>query len=580
MSDNSSSLPHGFFDYVGENAELRREIYNEFIKTGKSFGMDNVHLCPIGYESTFTKMGTINRETVYPFKDNGGRELMLSADSLSSMTRMFRNLMNSAGTLKGRYVGKSEIFRNRRKKYRNWSHLIGTYFNESNELAGDISIILFAKTFMEKYYKNIKFTINDYGILNEVFKNCNLSQEQGYELLYRMYTKKEESDFEEYGEASKILRDIDKISSEHTNCQDKLNAMSQKYDFLQERIEILKRYCDILEKNGVNFDLIFGSYKAIEYHSGLYFYVRDNFRNCNIADGGGYHRSVNELDSRIQMCHSFACSLEDIVTHVLREKEETITKDDTLYVLKLDASDQFFYEVCEHLRTLGYNVNDIWVEENFKKVLSKLPRDCKKVFVGSQEESTKRVSIKDGKECKEISLNSQSVSESKISYSYEENGKNYIIIPVTYEYDNENNTIKHCTKVIFPTGESKVYKTMNNPYRAYNYAHTGESTDPFIPLMHPKFDTIEYISNFVESSGAKTFRIIPAESGVIPQQFSKELIDFLREENLSIIIDTQGQPEINGLADISEWSEFLISNNITGTLQNNNILQRKEIEDR
>ena len=70
MSDNSSSLPHGFFDYVGENAELRREIYNEFIKTGKSFGMDDVHLCPIGYESTFTRTGTINRETVYPFKDN------------------------------------------------------------------------------------------------------------------------------------------------------------------------------------------------------------------------------------------------------------------------------------------------------------------------------------------------------------------------------------------------------------------------------------------------------------------------------------------------------------------------------
>lgn len=580
MSDNSSSLPHGFFDYVGENAELRREIYNEFIRIGKSFGMDNVHLCPIGYESTFTRMGTINRETVYPFKDNGERELMLSADSLSSMTRMFRNLMNSAGTLKGRYVGKSEIFRNRRKKYRNWSHLIGTYFNESNELAGDISIILFAKTFMEKYYKNIKFAINDYGILNEVFKECNISEEQGYEMLYRMYTKKEESNFEEYGEASIILRDIDKISNENPNFQDKLNLMAQKYDFLRERISILKRYCDILEKNDVNFDLVFGSYKAIEYHSGLYFYVRDDFRNCNIADGGGYHRSVNEVDSRIQMCHSFACSLEDIVTYVLREKEGTISKDDTLYVLKLDASDEFFYIVCEYLRKLGYNVNDIWVEDNLKKVLSKLPRDCKKTFVGRQEEDTQKLSIKDGKESKEITLNSQSVSESKISYSYEENGKSYTIIPVTYEYDSENNTIKHRTKVIFPSGEAKAYKTMNNPYRAYNYAHLGETTEPFIPLMHPKFDTIEYISNFVESSGAKTFRIFPAESGVIPQQFSKELIDFLREENLSIIIDTQGQHEINGLADISEWSEFLISNNITGTLQNNNILQRKEIEDR
>ena len=580
MSDNSSSLPHGFFDYVGENAELRREIYNEFINTGKSFGMDNVHLCPIGYESTFTRMGTINIETVYPFKDNGGRDLMLSADSLSSMTRMFRNLMNSAGTLKGRYVGKSEIFRNRRKKYRNWSHLIGTYFNESNELAGDISIILFAKTFMEKYYKNIKFIINDYGILNEVFKASNITSKQGYEMLYRMYTKKEESDFAEYGEASKIIRDIDEISTAHPDYKEKLEAIAQKYDFLQGRVDTLKRYCNVLEKNGVNFDFVFGAYKAIEYHSGLYFYVRDDVRNCNIADGGGYHKSVNEVDNRIEMCHSFACSLEDIVTYVLREKEDSVTKkDDLVYALKLDASDEFFYRVCEHLRKLGCNVKDIWAEENLKKILSKLPRDCKKAFVGSKEEMTQRVSIKAGKKCTEINLNDHNEPERKISYSYEEAGKSYTIIPITYEYDSENNVIKHCTKVVLPTGETKSYKTMRNPYRAYNYAHIGDQNENFMPIMHPKFDTIDYLKTFIEATSLKSFRILPYESGIVPQQFSEELVEFLRQENIFIVVDVQDYVKGINFVRTEEWRNFLNNNKVNGILQNN-LLERNEIEGR
>lgn len=403
IDDNSSALPHGFFDYEGENAELRRIIYNEFIDTAKSFGMRSVHLCPLGYESTFTRMGTINKETVYPFKDHGGRNLMLSADSLSSMTRMFRNLMNSVGTLKGRYVGKSEIFRNRRKKYRNWSHLIGTYFNEPNELSGDISIILFAKEFMEKFYKSIKFTINDYGILNEVFRASNISTEQGYEMLYRMYTKKEKIDSEEYSKASKIIKDIEEISNMYPDYQEKFDIMAQKYNFLQNRVNILKRYCSILKNNVVNFDFVFSNYKAIEYHSGIYFYVKDDVRNCKIADGGGYHRSVNNVDTRIKMCHSFACSLEDIVTHVLRERKSlTSQKENLIYVLKLDSSDNFFYKVCKYLRELGYNINDILTEENLKKILSKLPHGSKKVFVGGKEELERKILIKDGKKCTEI----------------------------------------------------------------------------------------------------------------------------------------------------------------------------------
>lgn len=581
MNDNSSSLPHGFFDYVGENAELRREIYNEFINVGESFGMKNVHLCPIGYENTFTNMGTINKETVYPFKDNGGRDLMLSADSLSSMTRMFRNLMNSAGTLKGRYVGKSEIFRNRRKKYKNWSHLIGTYFNESNELAGDISIILFAKTFMEKYYKNIKFTINDYGILNEVFKASNITSDQGYEMLYRMYTKKEEVDFTEYGDASKIIREIDEISSIYHNHNEKLDAIAQKYDFLQARVDTLKRYCNVLKKNGVNFDFVFGDYKAIEYHSGLYFYVKDDVRNCNIADGGGYHRSVNEVDNRIKMCHSFACSLEDIVTHVLREKEDSVPqKDNTVYALKLDASDEFFYKVCEHLRKIGYNVNDIWVEENLKKILSKLPRDCKKAFVGGQEELERSISIKSGNEYKQINLDNSDELKKKISYSYEENGKSYTIIPVVYEYDRKSDVFKYYTKVILPTGEIKLYKPMKNPYRAYNYANIGGANKDFTPIMHPNFDTVEYLKNFLEASSSKSFKILPDQSGVVPQQFSEELIDFLKKENISIIIDIQNLDKIGTTTPMDEWRKFFCHNNINGILQQKDMLEMSDTEER
>lgn len=579
MNDNSSSLPHGFFDYVGENAELRREIYNEFIKIGKSFGMDDVHLCPIGYESTFTKMGTINEETVYPFKDNGGRDLMLSADSLSSMTRMFRNLMNSARTLKGRYVGKSEIFRNRRKKYRNWSHLIGTYFNESNELAGDISIILFAKTFLEKYYKSIKFNINDYGILNEVFKESNITPEQGYEMLYRMYTKKEESDFAEYGEASQIIRDIDEIAIANPDYKEKLDAIAKKYEFLQPRVNILKRYCNVIEKNGVNFDFVFGNYRAIEYHSGLYFYVRDDVRNCNIADGGGYHRSVNKVDNRIKLCHSFACSLEDIVTHVLREKESNTKKNNSVYALKLDASDEFFYRVCEYLRKLGYNVNDIWAEENVKKVLSKLPRDYKKVFIGSQEEESQRISIKGENQYTEINLNDNNEFKREIAYSYKKDGKIYKIIPITYKYDSENKEIKHCTKVILPTGEAKLYKAMSNPYRSYNYAHAGEQNENFIPIMHPKFDTIDYLRTFIESTNLKSFRIFPYESGVVPQQFSDELIEFLRQENIFIVIDVEDYTKGREFIKSDEWENFLHNNKVSGTVYIS-LLERNDVERR
>lgn len=393
--DGSFKLPNGFFDYVGEPAELMESVSQEFIQLGKLFGFQVANLCAVGFEENFTQFGTAAIDRTYSFHDPGGRKLMLCADSLAASLRAFRNILHNNQTQSMRLMSRVSIFRNRRLKYRNWSHLVCNIFNEEIGLGPELLLTNFANDFLKKYYKDITFWIYDFELFEILFKEFHVSHEDGKHLLYLIYTKKDLGLAKEKFDNNLVdaIIDIEKLGLSSEDYKHSFNLIVSKYPFLSERLEYLSLFLNFVQNSNIPFRFKWDAYRAIEYHSGLAFCVYDNESGVLIADGGGYHCMVNSLDSSIFSCYSFACSLESIVEHVLSKDPSIKAKSELCNTANLDASMNFFIETCEFLRKLGIPVKEYWSIVSLKKFLRKLDASESYCVVGSFEESTRVVKI-------------------------------------------------------------------------------------------------------------------------------------------------------------------------------------------
>jgi histidyl-tRNA synthetase len=174
--DRSKDLPRGFYDHTGKIAEKMRMVVDDFYRCGKLYGFEWMDLSLVGYQETFLAFGSAAHNRGYRFTDRGGRKLMLCADSLATSLRVYRKKLDESGVNVMRLMGRVQVFRHRKRKYRNWSHLVLSAFNEDNALIISLVLINFANDFLTHYYSHIKYTLYFYGIYEKVFEAHEVSQ--------------------------------------------------------------------------------------------------------------------------------------------------------------------------------------------------------------------------------------------------------------------------------------------------------------------------------------------------------------------------------------------------------------------
>lgn len=376
--DRSKELPNGFYDYAGVEAEKRRIVTDDFREVGKLYGFDWADPSPVGYEETYLSFGSAAIDRGYQFEDPGGRKLMLCADSLATALRIHRKVTEANAGKTSRIMGEFPVFRNRRKKYRNWSHLSVSMFNETDNFQSNMVLVNFFNDFAKPYYPEMKYDIYFYDVFEQVFKKEGISKDQGWEALYNVNKGNTK------GDAEAVVMDIFNTCGQSDNWRFQFHYLEKKYPYLKELLNNHKKYLNILEKKGLDYSVKWEDGKAIEYSSGTCFLVYDKSSGKRIADGGSYEASANKMDKNIKNCFSLACSLHDFT-----EKVDLNEKDfNKHYFLKKDCSDDFFTDSCQYVRDV-MRIPVIEIDASKKKlneVLCGLPKEAKYSVIGRNEE--------------------------------------------------------------------------------------------------------------------------------------------------------------------------------------------------
>ena len=384
--DKSKELPHGFFDYVGEPAEKMLMVINEFHRTGNLYGFDWMDLSHVGYEETYLEFGSAARDRGYCFTDSGGRKLMLCADSLAASLRAYRKQVEASRGQTARLMGRVEVFRHRKKKYRNWSHLVFSMFNEKNIASANTVLVTFANDFLLRYYPEIRYTFFFYDIYEKVFEHFGISIDEGFNALYEMYELgRRNTDLSSH----QLINRIETICVSQEGIYQTLVALEVEFPFLKCTVDEINDYLKILSLLRLDYTVSWTNFRAIEYSSGICFIVTDLTTGGRIADGGAYHRVVNQIDPTILNCFSFACLLEDIALNKMVKPE----MNPVFYIIKLDCSSYFFALASASLRKRGIPVIETAADKKLSRVIASLPAKSKYSVIGQMEEQNGRIEI-------------------------------------------------------------------------------------------------------------------------------------------------------------------------------------------
>ena len=130
----------------------------------------------------------------------------------------------------------------------------------------------------------------------------------------------------------------------------------------------------------------------------------------------------------------------------------------------------------------------------------------------------------------------------------------------------------------------------NNPYKIVNSSLFFETCKYdnlfFIPLLHPLNDTKSYLEWYYNNYHPIAFKIHGIGSRTCAGQMSGEVIEFLREKNIPLIIHSDYVKEENNtrLKDLRIgnmallWAKFLIDNNLKGTINHAASFDKKVFE--
>lgn len=376
-------LPNGFYDYVDNEVEKREKVYQEFLEVVKCYHFQKVKASVVGYADDFLSFGTAAQNRSYCFGGALKDKYMLGSDSLATMLRIYKNKFISKGAV--RLVGIIPVFRHRKKKYKNWDHLIYTMINEKNDIYNDYLIIHLANKFLEKYYDNLLFTINFYGFFELAANEYGVERDKIFDLLYQRYILKKDYQEITFTQQNilRFIQSLERLEEVSYTSVEALDYIGELYPFTEKLVEQYIQYIQLLNRDKISYVISWINYCSVEYCSGIAFQVFVDERSRKMGDGGGYHYMAHKSIDSIETCYSFATSLEFMIETCRIECATHLI----LYVIKEDCSILFFQQICKQLRIHGYEVHEVIGNESLRKKLSKLPKHSSYCVVGSIEET-------------------------------------------------------------------------------------------------------------------------------------------------------------------------------------------------
>lgn len=378
--DYRYKLPKGFFDYIGNDGKKQYNVLKHFFKTGSIYDFEFASLSDVGCSDSYINFGSAALGRSYKFDINKDYSLMLASDSLASTVRAYS--ANGSYSNK-RMMSNTAIFRHRKKKFRRWHHMIYTMFNESDELNASITNILLTNQFLSRYYTTLIYNHSLYGIFDAAAEYFQISNKDMKDCMYNYYCGEYNQDY-----VYNFISNIEKIGITSVNFTEAFSKINDKYPFEANTLKRYTEYFSIIEKEKIKYKIVWDSYHAIEYSSDICYLVKDGVSDKSIADGGSYKHFVNNYNPNIKNCYSTAFSLENIYNLETQG-------DETIYLIKLDCSYDYFLKCQKNLRNKGYKVHEIINNKrSLRAVLKTLPANSKFAVIGKKEEENQSLQIK------------------------------------------------------------------------------------------------------------------------------------------------------------------------------------------
>lgn len=139
------------------------------------------------------------------------------------------------------------------------------------------------------------------------------------------------------------------------------------------------------------------------------------------------------------------------------------------------------------------------------------------------------------------------------------------------------------------------YHGNRNPFQTINYALFNVIKEKqnddiklfFVPALHPILDDVYELEKLINDTDPVALKIHGIGSGVGPEDVPKELIDIIKKYELPLILHTDrdnGKTKdrsmifIRNINDSEKWANFLINNEIKGTLNHGASLNKNTFD--
>jgi len=288
----------GFKDYVPPESEVLTWICDNFKEVARLFGYREVKTPTIENFKLFAlKSGEEIRNSMYVFIDKGGREVALRPEVTPSVIRLYlRELKAYPKPLRLFYV--ANVFRYDEPQYGRYREFTqaGVEVLGGSSVHYDVELI----ELLEEFYSRIGldkrvYKVNNVAIFRKLAMMAGLSNEEIEKLLHlidkglfdeaaKVFEAKGRLD---YSNAVKALASIRSDSNTLSEVEAILKDIDA-YQNVEEDLETLVKYLDILKSMGVNviWDPSFA--RGIAYYTGIIFEVQVPGMTISIAGGGRY----------------------------------------------------------------------------------------------------------------------------------------------------------------------------------------------------------------------------------------------------------------------------------------------------
>ncbi|MBB5800265.1 histidyl-tRNA synthetase [Saccharothrix ecbatanensis] len=389
METPFTRTPRGFVDRAGEDVQRITAVVRSFQDISARYGFIPLTPAPVGYAETFERFGSAAHERMFVFPDRKERRLALTADSLPAVLRALHGTGLLHGGAPVAASGEVLIARYVRKPLRSWTHLTAVMWQHPVELAADLTLARLWTDVFQRLDVTFRAVYTDFGVVDVVAEQLGLGPGEARLALYRQRKAipQEDDRAEELLDRLGLVRAAAQPKSDPEAA---LIAVRRAAPHLAERTDHIHAVLAESRRIGTDVVLDWSWQHGTQYHAGLSFLLRGADGRI-LADGGGYHHIVGQLDPGTRSCWSSAGGAERIAGVITLPRAPLVH----LYRLGDFDADQFL-RIATDMRAAGHHVREHWQPHGSGRGARRIPPDpwVWVALVGSREQEAQAVTVR------------------------------------------------------------------------------------------------------------------------------------------------------------------------------------------